>query len=242
MSDTLLLLLTICYIFLTTLAPICLKLKNKISGYVARKLVHSFTGLSVFVVAYLHNPFLAIYMSFGIAFLMLFARPTSNIYLLKVLYNTISEDNEKDVGYLQGPFAYAIAITISLLIIQIAPTRSYFAIASLITMIFADTAASIIGKKYGRIKIKTYFNTKRTLEGSLTYFLVGLVACLFVYTFVGHVVTGTTKVLSLNSIVYLSFITSFISTVLELFSPGKWDDLITPIGTTISLILLNIYA
>ncbi len=241
MSDTILLLLTICYIFLTTLIPVLLKLKNKISGYVARKLIHSFTGLSVFIVAYLNNPFLAVYMSLSVAILMLFARPNSASSLLKTLYNTISEDNEQDVGYLQGPFAYAVAITLTLLIIQILPARSYFAIAALVTMIFADTAASIIGKKYGKHKITTYFNTKRTLEGSTTYFIVGIISCLIVYTFVGHVFTGNTQILSLNSILLLSILTSLTSTLLELFSPGKWDDLITPVGTTVLLILISGY-
>lgn len=241
MSDTIVLLFTICYIFLTTAIPVWLKLKNKISGYVARKLIHSFTGLSVFIVAYLTEPFLAVYMSLGVALLMLVARPNSHISLLKTLYNTISEDNEQDVGYLQGPFAYAIAITLTLLISQILPTRAYFAIAALVTMIFADTAASIIGRRYGKYKIKTYFNTNRTLEGSTTYFVVGLISCLIVYTFVGRIFTGNTQILSLNSILLLSIVTSFISTLLELFSPGKWDDLITPVGTTVLLILISSY-
>ncbi len=72
--------------------------------------------------------------------------------------------------------------TMALLIsnaIVIAFFDKWVAIISLIFMLFGDTAASVIGSKYGQVKIGD-----KTLEGSLSFFITALVIALIFYKFI----------------------------------------------------------
>ncbi len=81
------------------------------------------------------------------------ASDKTKVKILKLIYKEIHEKDEEIVGYLQGPFAYAIAITLLSLLAYITPNGMYFAIVPVLLMIFSDTFASFVGKKYGKIKL-----------------------------------------------------------------------------------------
>lgn len=49
---------------------------------------------------------------------------------------------------------------------------------------------------------------------------------------------GFSEPLELNTSLILSLITAAVSAILEIFSPGKWDDVIVPIGTAIIAFLI----
>ena len=79
----------------------------------------------------------------------------------------------------------------------------YICIASILIMSYSDTAAAIIGKKYGSIEI---FN--KTLEGSLAFFIVGLFIIVIIYP---------------NISLFYSFIALIVATIVEVL-PIKIDD------------------
>jgi len=101
--------------------------------------------------------------------LTLLSSKKSNVKQLKELYDSIGEEAEEKVGYLQGPFHYCLSITILItFFVIVAPKQLYFPIAGILLMIISDTLASIIGKKYGKRKINLpWLKTTRSLEGSL---------------------------------------------------------------------------
>jgi len=86
------------------------------------------------------------------------------------------------------------------------------AIASLCFVACGDLAAAIIGKRYGRIKMK-----KKSLEGSLGF----LLACLLI----GIVLL----VLRLKLSFGILFIGALTASIVELFSPGRKDNLTIPL-------------
>jgi dolichol kinase len=147
--------------------------------------------------------------------LTLLSSKKSNVKQLKELYDSIGEEAEEKAGYLQGPFHYCLSITILITIFVIfAPNQMYFPIAGILLMIISDTLASIIGKKYGKRKIKIpWVKTTRSLEGSLAFFISGFLLCFFAFSFLGVSNPITQIHLPLEVALLYSLITSALATI-----------------------------
>ncbi len=245
-SDLLIMFLTAIYTLLSILVPKFLKEKEIITKFTARKLIHSFSGLAVLVAPYLNHPILAVIFAILMTTLMRFSSKKSKTKPLKQLFDAISEDEELQLGYLQGPYSYCLAITILIFIFTFFSDKFFIPISAILIMMYADVLAAFIGKKYGKHHINIpWVGNKRTLEGSLTFFGSSLVISIFSFFFFGQILPGKSIILTTGNVFLLSFLISFISTFLELFSPSKYDDLIVPLGSTlivsICAILMNVW-
>ena len=240
--DLLLLLLTYIYVFATILIPVELKKRDKITKFQARKAVHLFAGLSILITPFFTWPWWAVILASSMTVLTLLSSKKSSVKQLKDLYDSIGEEAEEKVGYLQGPFHYCLSITIIItLFVVLAPDQMYFPIAGILLMIISDTLASVIGKKYGKRKINLpWVNTVRSLEGSLAFFISGFMLCLFAFTFLGVTNPLTQIHISLEAALLYSLVTSFLATIVELISPSTWDDLTVPILTTLIIFLITL--
>ena len=161
---------------------------------------------------------------------------------LKDLYDAIGEEAEEKAGRLTGPFNYCMSILLLItLFVIVAPNQLYFPIAGILLMIISDTLASVVGKKYGKIKINLpWLNTTRTLEGSLVFFISGFVLCFIAFTFLGVSNPITQIHLTLEVALLYSLITSALATIIELASPSTYDDLTVPIATTLIIFLITL--
>jgi len=221
------------YVSLVILIPKTLKNRNIISRGTARKIVHSMAGLSVFITPYLNYPVLAALLAGGMTVMTRKSSRNSRTSAFRELYEAIHEDEESELGYLQGPFAYSAAITILVFVFLFFPEKFYFPIAAILVMMFADPTASIVGKKFGKHFVPIpWTRGKRTLEGSAAFFLVALACSLFTFLFLGNLLPGHSDVLSLELILFFSLLMSVVSTLIELLSPSKYDDFFVPIGAT----------
>lgn len=86
--------------------------------------------------------------------------------LMKSLYQ-ISRTSYGEIFFPLGILAAAL----------LAPTESVY-IAGILVVGFADTAASIIGQHYGTTKLPLY-HSRKSLQGSLAFWLVALPICLW---------------------------------------------------------------
>ena len=244
--DLLIVLITYLYILITIIIPVQLKKRGKITKFQARKAVHLLAGLSVLTVPYYEWKWWAVIIAGSLTTLVLLSSKKSKVKQLKELYESIGEEEEEKVGYLQGPFHYCLSITILILTFVIfaqfgLPSQMYFPVSGILLMIISDTLASVVGKRYGKIGIKFPWTSRRTLEGSLVFFLTGLILCLIVFTIFGVSNPDTQVHISLESAIIFSLVTSALATLVELVSPSTWDDLTVPILTTFviySLVLL----
>jgi len=239
--DLLIVLLAYIYVFATILIPVQLKKRDKITKFQARKAVHLFAGLAVLTAPLYSWPWFAVIIVSSMTLLTLLSSKKSNVKQLKELYDSIGEEAEEKVGYLQGPFHYCLSITILItFFVIVAPDQMYFPIAGILLMIISDTIASIIGKKYGKRKIKLpWLKTTRSLEGSLAFFISGFILCLIAFTFLGNY--PLTQIhLTLEAALLYSLITSALATIVELVSPSTWDDLTIPIATVVIVFLLTL--
>lgn len=242
LSDLFIVFITYLYVFATILIPVQLKKRDKISKFQARKAVHLFAGLAVFSSPYFDWPWWAVIIAGSLTVLVLLSSKKSKVKQLKELYDSIGEEAEEKVGYLQGPFHYCLSITgLTTIFVIFAPAQLYFPIAGILLMIISDTLASLIGKKYGkRIIPIPWVKTKRTLEGSLAFFISGFILCFFAFTILGVTNPITQAHLSFEEAIIFSLITSVLATLIELSSPSTWDDLTVPILTTIIIFLLTL--
>ena len=243
-NDLIVILIAYAYVLAMILIPVTLKKKDKISKFTARKMVHLFAGLVVYVVPFFMFKWFAVFIAGSLTLVVFFSEKGSKVKLLDDLYEAISEEQEEKLKrqFLQGPFNYCVSITVLVLIfVIIAPDQMYLPIAGITIMIIADTLASIFGKKYGKHDINlSWTGTTRTLEGSIMFFICSLVICLITFSLYGMIIQipGQTA-LTLVQVILYSLITAAIAMVVELLSPSTFDDLTIPIITTILIWLLT---
>ena len=236
--------ITYFYVILTIFIPLILYKKEKISKFSARKIVHMFAGLAILSSPFYFWPFWATIIAGTLTLFVYFSSKESKVKQLKDLYDAISEEQEEGLkrAFLQGPFFYCISITSLVLIFGIfAQDQFYFPIAGVLIMIVADTLASVIGKRWGKISLSlSWTNSKRTLEGSLTFFFTAYLLCFLSFFLFGLLIPTFQEPLSVPTILIYSLITSAIATVIELISPSTYDDLTVPLGSTLIIYLLTL--
>jgi phytol kinase len=234
---------TYLYILLTICIPLVLYKKGKISKFAARKSVHMFAGLAILSSPFYFWPFWPTIIAGTLTVFVFFSSKESKVKQLKDLYDAISEEQEDGLkrAFLQGPFFYCLSITSLVFIFGIfAADQFYFPIAGILIMIVADTLASVIGKRWGKISLSLpWTNSKRTLEGSLTFFGTAFLLCFLSFLLFGLLIP-IQEPLTLPTILIYSLITSSIATVIELISPSTFDDLTVPLGSTLIIYLLTL--
>jgi phytol kinase len=239
-SDLVLFLCATIFELLVIIVPKALKHRGIISSHFARKIIHALAGLAVFIAPYMNYPILAVLLSGASVIMTRKSAEKSKTKMLRELFEAIGEDEEIQVGYLQGPFAYSIAITSLTLIFIFFPTKYYFPIAGILIMMYADTMASIIGRKWGKHSINiSWVGSKRTIEGSLAFFFTALLCSFLSFLFFGRLLPGHSMILNDWQIIILSIVLSLVATILEIISPSKYDDLIVPLC---AVVLISVFA
>jgi dolichol kinase len=236
--------ITYFYVLLTIFIPLILYKKEKISKFSARKMVHMFAGLAILSSPFYFWPFWPTIIAGTLTVFVYFSSKESKVKQLKELYDAISEEQEEGLkrAFLQGPFFYCLSITSLVLIFGIfAPEQFYFPIAGVLIMIVADTLASVVGKRWGKVNLSlSWTNSKRTLEGSTTFFITAYLVCFLSFFLFGLLIPTFQDPLSFPAILIYSLITSAIAAVIELISPSTYDDLTVPLGSTLIIYLLTL--
>lgn len=237
--------ITYFYVLMTIFIPLILYKKEKISKFIARKSVHMFAGLAILSSPFYFWPFWPTIIAGTLTVFVYFSSKESKVKQLKELYDAISEEQEDGLkrAFLQGPFFYCLSITALVFIFGIFSSEHfYFPIAGILIMIVADTLASVVGKRWGKISLSLpWTNSKRTLEGSLTFFFSAYLLCFLSFFLFGLLIPTFQDPLSFPAILIASLITSAIATIIELISPSTFDDLTVPLGSTLIIYLLTLF-
>jgi phytol kinase len=98
-------------------------------------------------------------------------------------------------------------------------------------MAFGDAAASIIGSKIGRHKLR--FRTNKSYEGSIAMFLTTFISVTLSLMFFSYLCPFTT-----STIVISSFAVAAFATLLEAFTPKGLDNLTVPLVSAILFLYL----
>lgn len=135
-----------------------------------RQLIHA-SGVFIVVLSYLLKPDALIILSVAIMVFvvaMFQIDKKHNVFFFSTLFKQcMRQDDERGFIY------FFMGIILTLIIFQF---NMPVANAAILILLFGDSASNIVGSRWGKNKLP--FHSKKTLEGSLAFFVVGLAVAL----------------------------------------------------------------
>ena len=219
-SDILALIIVYIYVIIVfVIAELVLKTKPEVS----RKFLHIMVGNMIFAMPFFADPWTMVW------FLTL---PITVALFFLTEYSPIKIENSvTESGHALGLFFYAAIWTI---LIAIFSKQLWIVALAIVPMVYGDGFAALIGQKFGKIKYTVFGGTK-SLEGSLTMFVITTVMSVFVWM----VFTSIGYPMPEFNLVYIIAI-SAVATVCEAISYGGIDNLTVPAMTSILYYLVAI--
>jgi dolichol kinase len=225
--------LILVYSYVALVIAISVYAKRKYPGCGYRKIVHILVGNIVFLWWVFDSRYIMAFLA-AAPFILLLLLVTPRSPLRKLDNSFLKMATAQGHGL--GLVYYAISWT--LLALLLFDNRLVASIA-IVAMSYGDGVGGLIGKQYGRRKIwkdKSYVGTASVFSGT---FLATLTVISF-YTFLN------TYIPSLNvfyfglalAVVVSAVVGAFVALV-ELFSPGEYDNLIVPISTAILMLAIE---
>jgi len=110
---------------------------------------------------------------------------------------------------------------------------------AIVAMSYGDGMGGLIGRRYGKRKL----NGPKTLEGTLAVFFATMVATFVVihfYQFLDSQMLLHTPFIGLASAAIFSVLIGAFVAVVELLTPGQYDNLVIPLGTASLLIFIGL--
>ncbi len=126
----------------------------------------------------------------------------------KITQASIRNEETRAISF--APVTLALGIVTSMLFFQ--PNVAF---TSIWTVAFADSAAALIGKQYGKHKL--FYNRKKSIEGSMAFFVVALFCAALHFPWP------------------ISLAAAFAACIIESFPIKSMDNLIIPIATGVIL-------
>ncbi|MDD3159761.1 MAG: hypothetical protein PHQ98_02220 [Candidatus ainarchaeum sp.] len=160
-----------------------------------RKFFHILFGIILIILIYILGSFLSLIIIGSMLliglFISLLIMNKIHIPLISKIVEKVERQYEKKLpGY--AAIMFFVAAIILLILFYNNPI---LAIASLMTTIFGDGIAAIIGKKYGKHFIINQEHYKKTIEGSLTLFLISTICMSFFIPLNIAIIAGLTATL-----------------------------------------------
>ena len=189
----------------------------------SRKFLHIMVGNMIFAMPFFSNPWVMI---IGLTL------PASIGTFLLTEYSPIKIENTMtESGHALGLFFYSAIWTVLLIIFG---NYIWIVALAIVPLVYGDGFAALIGIKFGKVKFSIFGSTK-SLEGSLSMFVVTTVMSVFVwmvFTSIGYAMP------EFNLVAILSI--SAVATICEALSYGGIDNLTVPAVTSILYYLLTI--
>lgn len=228
-SDILALIVVYIYVaIIFIVAELVLKTRPEVS----RKFLHIMVGNMIFAMPFFSDPWVMVwFLTLPITIALFFLTEYSPIKIK----NSVTES-----GHALGLFFYAGIWTILIAIYTtIAPANDpkfyiWIVALAIVPMVYGDGFAALIGQKFGKLKYTVFGGTK-SVEGSLTMFVITTVMSVFVWM----VFTSIGCTMPEFNIVYIIAI-SAVATVCEALSYGGVDNLTVPAITSILYYLVAV--
>ena len=221
-SDILALIIVYVYVVIIfVISEMVLKTRPEVS----RKFLHIMVGNMIFAMPFFSDPWVMVW------FLTL---PITIVLFFLTDYSPVKIENSvTESGHALGLFFYAgiwtILIAVFALLAPAGNPNYYIWIVALaiVPMVYGDGFAALIGQKFGKIKYTVFGGTK-SLEGSLTMFVVTTVMSVFVWMVFSSIGCAMPEF----NLVYIIAI-SAVATLCEALSYGGIDNLSVPALTAI---------
>ncbi len=189
--------------------------KGMLADEMARKAIHLTGGLGCLLLPFVVSSWITVlFITMIFALIFYFGEN-------KKMLKSLSSVKRKSIGSLLFPIAI-------LLLFILSKGQVWFYISALLVLVLADTAAALTGTRFGKTFYKTTQNERKSLEGTVMFFVVGFLA---VYI----------PLLLLSDIPHLTiFLTALLMSLLlaglEAVSVGGTDNLFVPLATIFLLL------
>jgi len=198
-----------------------------------RKTVHILIGNIVFIWWIFDSPYIMAFLAAAPFIPLLYlASPASRADRFKQTFLGSASKEGHDLGLVY----YAISWTLLAFFLF-----DYRAAASIgiVAMAYGDGMGGFIGKRYGRRKL----SNGKTLEGTLAVLMATTIATIVVllfYQWLDSMGIHETATLSLPFILGVALLIGTYVAIVELYTPGKYDNLIIPISSALILVALGV--
>jgi len=224
------------YIYVAIIVILASKLDFIRTAKVHRKFVHIMIGNIVFIWwVFDSNYIMAFLAAAPFIPLLLLASPYSHFSKLKGSFLGKTTEESHDLGLVY----YAISWTI--LAFFFFDLRLIASVA-IVAMAYGDGMGGLIGKRFGRRKI----HGPKTLEGTVAVFCATLVASIVVISFyqwldAQGLLYSELPIVGIGMVLVYALIVAAFVAVVELLTPGAFDNLVIPLGTAVLLYLIWAY-
>lgn len=109
----------------------------------------------------------------------------------------------------------------------------------IVCMAYGDGVGGLIGKKFGKRKI----HNSKTMEGTLSVFIFAAIACFAVIMYYGFLSSQDlyiSSIIGIPTAVLISIAVAAYVAIVELYTPGEYDNLVIPLSTVLILTILGV--
>jgi dolichol kinase len=222
-------LMLLCYAYILFIIIVSGKMPTllHVSPKASRKFLHAMIGNLPFIIPFFTESIYPVLVAAPFILVTFIASPVSPFKDLNRRLKGLANITEE--GHHLGLVFYAISYTVLALFFA---SKPYVIAAGILPMAYGDSAASLVGERYGRIRYKLF--ARRSLEGSATMFMVsflsfvaGLIFFSRVYSF--SVLDRIVPALALASV----------TTLVEALSPKGSDNLTVPMLGALTFLILT---
>jgi dolichol kinase len=222
-------LMLLCYAYILFIIVISSKMTTilHVSQKASRKFLHAMIGNLPFVIPFFTANIFPALVAAPFILVTFIASPSSPFKNASKKMKGLAEITEE--GHHLGLVFYAVSYTVLALLFA---SRPYVIAAGILPMAYGDSAASLVGERYGKTKYKLI--ASRSLEGSLAMFLTGFLSVIASLAFF-----STLYSFSLHNWILPAFVVAAVTTVTEALSPKGSDNLTVPAVGALTLLLLS---
>lgn len=221
-----LLLMFLCYGYVLLIIVVSGKLPSvfHVSQKSARKFLHAMIGNLLFIIPFFTSNIYPVLVAAPFVLVTFLASPYSPIHRKLTGLANITEE-----GHPLGLVFYAISYT---LLAFFFASKPYVIAAGILPMAYGDSAASLVGEKYGERRYSIVAN--KSFEGSLAMFFGS-----FLSLTIGFAFFCTLYSLSYSAMILRAIPVAVVATLVESLSPKGFDNIAVPILGALTLWLLT---
>jgi len=212
------LLMLLCYVYILFMILISSKMTKlwHVSPKASRKFLHAMIGNLPFIIPFFTASIYPVLVAAPFILVTFIASPASPFKNISAKLKGLANLTEE--GHHLGLVFYAISYTILALFFG---SRPYVIAAGILPMAYGDSTASLIGERHGKTKYKLCVN--KTLEGSLTMFLISFASLTFSLVFFSSFYPFAAA-----DWIVPTLAVALVTTLAEALSPSGSDNLTVP--------------
>ena len=200
---------------------------SSISQRASRKFLHMMIGNLPFIIPFFTSAIYPVLVAAPFILVTFLVSPYSPFERIREGLKGLAEITEE--GHPLGLVLYAISYTVLALLFT---SRPYVIAAGILPMAYGDSAAAIVGKKYGRRRYRLI--AEKSLEGTAAMFF----ASFFSLT-VGLIFFSALYPFSIWEKILPALATAAVAALIEGVSPMGFDNLTVPAFGSLTFLLLN---